>query len=157
MKSETGTKVSMALTVTVRRSDFLTAACIADSQHNPAYVRAMMGAACTQTQRHEGYAIYLQAQRSLYMGDLGYFSDEHAGVRTSDPLRAAGRPRALLTGSHDCTTPSDNTRALCCAIGADKVWFREMQGLGHFPMIEVSTAFRPHFLATLQQMEGIPP
>lgn len=142
------------MTAPVRRSDLLTDARIADSQHNPAYVRAMLGPTCPQVQRDEACAIYAQARPGVYMGDLAYYSDEYDGARIAAPLRAAGRPLALLTGSYDYSASPDNTRALCHAIGEDHVWFREMQGLGHFPMIEDPTAFRPHFLAALQQMEG---
>lgn len=141
------------MTAPGRRSDLLTDARIADSQHNPAYVRAMLGPVCPQTQRDEACAIYAQARPGVYMGDLSYYSDEYDGAGIAAPLRAADRPLALLTGSYDYSASPDNTRALCRAIGMDKVWFREMQGLGHFPMIEDPTAFRPHFLAALQQME----
>ncbi|MFH1518769.1 MAG: alpha/beta hydrolase, partial [Pseudomonadota bacterium] len=46
------------MTAPGRRSELLTDARIADSQHNPAYVRAMLGPNCPQRQRDEACAIY---------------------------------------------------------------------------------------------------
>lgn len=140
-----------------RRSDLLTDARIADSQHNPAYVRAMLGPACPQRQRDEACAIYAQARPGIYMGDLAYYSEEYDGARIAAPLRDSARPLALLTGSYDYSASPDNTRSLCRAVASETLWFAEMPGLGHFPMIEDPTGFRPHFLNALRHIERMQP
>lgn len=142
------------MTAPGRRSELLTDARIADSQHNPAYVRAMLGPGCPQKQRDEACAIYAQARPGVYMGDLAYYSEEYDGARIARPLAEAGRPVALLTGSYDYSAAPANTRRLHAAVGAPAVSFAEMPGLGHFPMIEDPTAFRPHLLAALRHVEG---
>jgi pimeloyl-ACP methyl ester carboxylesterase len=141
------------MTAPGRRSELLTDARIADSQHNPAYVRAMLGPNCFQQQRDEACAIYAQARPGVYMGDLAYYSDEYDGTRIVAPLREAGRPLVLMTGSYDYSASPANTRLLCQAIGSDNLSFTEMSGLGHFPMIEDPTAFRPHFIDALRRIE----
>ncbi|MFG6664852.1 alpha/beta fold hydrolase [Sulfitobacter sp. 916] len=138
-----------------RRSELLTDARIADSQHNPAYVRAMLGPACPQRQRDEACAIYAQARPGVYMGDLAYYSEEYDGAHIAGPLRDSARPLALLTGSYDYSASPAATRSLCRAVKSDVLWFDEMSGLGHFPMIEDPTEFRPHFLNALRHVERL--
>ncbi|MDF1749548.1 MAG: alpha/beta hydrolase [Alphaproteobacteria bacterium] len=135
-----------------RMSDLLTDARIADSQHNPAYVRAMLGPQCPQKQRDEACAIYSQARPGVYMGDLAYYSNEYDGKRIAPALRTSEIPIQLLTGSYDYSASPANTQALMSEIGSENVRFQEMEGLGHFPMIEDPDRFRPHFLAALAQL-----
>jgi pimeloyl-ACP methyl ester carboxylesterase len=58
-----------------------------------------------------------------------------------------------MTGSYDYSASPANTRLLCQAIGSDNLSFTEMSGLGHFPMIEDPTVFRPHFIDALRRIE----
>lgn len=136
-----------------RRSDLLTDARVADSQHNPAYVRAMLGPASPARRRDEACAIYAQGRPGVYMGDLAYYSEEYDGSTIVPGLRACGRPLVFLTGSYDYSASPANTRRLFRAIGAKRAMFREMPGLGHFPMIEDPERFRPHFLDALSYLE----
>lgn len=139
-----------------RRSEALTDARIADSQHNPAYVRALLGPGSPQQHRDEACGIYAQARPGVYMGDLAYYSDEYDGAALARDLRAGGRPVALLTGSYDYSASPANTRALVDELDSPTVRFAEMPGLGHFPMIEDPSAFRPYLLDALDQMEEAP-
>lgn len=136
-----------------RKSAFLADARIADSQHNPAYVRAMLGPSCPQKQRDEACAIYAQARPGVYMGDLGYYSEEYDGKRLAPALRTCGVPIELLTGSYDYSAAPANTRQLLSEIGSSAATFHEMEGLGHFPMIEDPDRFRPHFRAALARIK----
>ncbi|MBZ0216079.1 MAG: alpha/beta hydrolase [Fimbriimonadaceae bacterium] len=140
------------MTAPGRRSELLTDARIADSQHNPAYVRAMLGPKCPQRQRDEACAIYSQARPGIYMGDLAYYSNEYDGARIAAPLAKSGKSVALLTGSYDYSASPANTRRLLDAANSENVTFTEMPELGHFPMIEDPTRFRPHFLKALQYL-----
>ena len=140
------------MTAPGRRSELLTDARIADSQHNPAYVRAMLGPNCPQRQRDEACAIYAQARPGCYMGDLAYYSNEYDGARIAAPLAGSGRPVVLLTGSYDYSASPANTRQLHDAVNSDNVTFNEMPELGHFPMIEDPTRFRPHLLTALKRL-----
>lgn len=141
------------LTSPGRKSELLTDARIADSQHNPAYVRAMLGPNCPQKQRDEACAIYTQARPGVYMGDLGYYSEEYDGKRLAPALRTCGVPIELLTGSYDYSASPANTQQLLNEIGSNTATFHEMDGLGHFPMIEDPDRFRPHFCAALARIE----
>lgn len=136
-----------------RKSELLTDARIADSQHNPAYVRAMLGPNCPQKQRDEACAIYAQARPGVYMGDLAYYSEEYDGKRLAPALRTCGVPIELLTGSYDYSASPANTRQLLSEIGSSAATFHEMDGLGHFPMIEDPERFRPHFRAALARIK----
>lgn len=142
------------MTAPGRRSDLLTDARIADSQHNPAYVRAMLGPRSPARWRDEACAIYAQGRPGVYMGDLAYYSEEYDGSAIAPGLRTCGRPLALLTGSYDYSASPANTGRLWHAIGTDRAMFREMPGLGHFPMIEDPERFRPHFMEALAYLEG---
>jgi pimeloyl-ACP methyl ester carboxylesterase len=136
-----------------RKSELLTDARIADSQHNPAYVRAMLGPNCPQKQRDEACAIYAQARPGVYMGDLAYYSEEYDGKRLAPALRTCGVLIELLTGSYDYSASPANTRQLLSEIGSSAATFHEMDGLGHFPMIEDPERFRPHFRAALARIK----
>lgn len=137
-----------------RRSELLADARIANGWHNPAYVRALLSPTAPQRFRDEACAIYAQARPGVYMGDLAYYSDEYDGARLAASLRECGRPIALLTGSYDYSASPDNTRQLADAIGDDNLRFEEMPGLGHFPMIEHPSVFRPHLLAALDHVSS---
>lgn len=135
-----------------RRSDLLTDARIANGWHNPAYVRALLSPTAPQHFRDEACAIYAQAGPGIYMGDLAYYSEEYDGATITEKLRKSGRPVALLTGSYDYSASPDNTRQLAAAMGNASVRFKEMDGLGHFPMIEDPDRFRPYFLEALRYL-----
>lgn len=137
-----------------RYNDLLTDARVADSQHNPSYVRALLSPTAPQRYRDEAAAIYAQGRPGVYMGDLAYYSNEYDGSRLAEPLRQAGRPIELLTGAYDYSASPDNTRRLEASINApDLVTFTEMPALGHFPMIEDPQAFRPYLLAALDRLD----
>lgn len=143
------------LTSPGRKSDLLTDARISDSQHNPAYVRAMLGPNCPQLQRNEACAIYAQARPGVYMGDLAYYSEEYDGQRLARQLQTCGVPIELLTGSYDYSASPDSTRQLFDEIDSPNVTFHEMEGLGHFPMIEDPERFRPHFRAAIARIQEV--
>jgi len=136
-----------------RKSDLLTDARIANGLHNPAYVRAMLGPACPQRQRDEACAIYAQGRPGVYMGDLHYYSVEYDGAALAPAIRAGGVQIELLTGSYDYSASPENTRALADLLDPAQVTFHEMEGLGHFPMIEDPARFRDHFLPALARLE----
>tara|TARA_R110002020_G_scaffold170523_1_gene360236 strand:- start:388 stop:1635 length:1248 start_codon:yes stop_codon:yes gene_type:complete len=146
--------LEVPMTAPGRRSELLTDARIADSQHNPAYVRAMLGPSCPQRQRDEACAIYAQARPGVYMGDLAYYSGEYDGARIAAPLAQSGRPVVLLTGSYDYSASPASTRLFYDAVNSDNLTFTEMPQLGHFPMIEDPTRFRPYILAALKRLKG---
>lgn len=136
-----------------RKSDLLTDARVANGLHNPAYVRAMLGPACPQRQRDEACAIYAQARPGVYMGDLHYYSEEYDGAALAPAIRDGAVKIELLTGSYDYSASPENTRSLARLLDPAKVTFTEMEGLGHFPMIEDPDRFRDHFLPALTRLE----
>lgn len=137
-----------------RKSDLLTDARIANGLHNPAYVRAMLGPACPQRQRDEACAIYAQGRPGVYMGDLHYYSEEYDGAALAPAIRDGGVNIELLTGSYDYSASPDNTRGLARLLDPAQVTFHEMEGLGHFPMIEDPARFRDHFLPALARLDA---
>ncbi|WP_420393874.1 alpha/beta fold hydrolase [Acuticoccus sp.] len=135
-----------------RRSPLLSHACVAGARHNPSYVRALLSPTAPQVRRDEACAIYAQARPGIYEGDLAYYSDEYDGAAVADGVARCGRPVALLTGAYDYSASPESTRALVEAIGAERVHFRVMDNLGHFPMIEDPDRFRPHFMEALRHV-----
>lgn len=133
-----------------RRNPLLSDARVAGARHNPSYVRALLSPTAPQPRRDEACAIYAQARPGIYEGDLAYYSDEYDGAAIAPLLK--DRPIALLTGRYDYSASPQNTQALVDAIGG--AWFRVMDDLGHFPMIEDPDRFRPHFLASLEAVTG---
>lgn len=136
-----------------RRSPFMTDARVATNMHNPAYVRALLAPTSPQRFRDEAVAIYAQGRPGIYPGDLAYYSEEFDGAILAPLLARCNRPIALLTGAYDYSAPPSGTRALRDLIGADAAHFTQMDGLGHFPMIENPPAFRPYLLDALARIE----
>lgn len=137
-----------------RKSDLLTDARVSNGFHNPAYVRAMLGPSCPQRQRDEACAIYAQARPGVYKGDLHYYSEEYDGEALASAIKDNRVRIELLTGSYDYSASPDNTRAIAALLDPAQVHFTEMDGLGHFPMIEDPDRFRPHFIMALDRLEA---
>lgn len=137
-----------------RKSDLLTDARVSNGFHNPAYVRAMLGPSCPQKQRDEACAIYAQGRPGVYMGDLHYYSEEYDGEALAPAIRESGVRIELLTGRYDYSASPENTRTIAALLDPAKVRFIEMDGLGHFPMIEDPDRFRPHFITALNRLEA---
>jgi len=135
-----------------RRSPFMADARIANGFHNPAFVRSLLSPTAPQRYRDEACAIYSQGRPGTYMGDLAYYSEEYDGEEIAEQLRNSNRKIALLTGSYDFSASPANTRTLFDKIDCDLVTFKEMPGLGHFPMIEDPDEFRPYFLEALVEI-----
>lgn len=137
-----------------RRNPLLSDARVAGGRHNPAYVRALLAPVAPRVRRDEACAIYAQARPGIYEGDLAYYSDAYDGARIAPGVAASGRRVALLTGSYDYSAPPDSTAALAATIGGPNVRFRELDGFGHFPMIEDPERFRPHLMEALDWIGG---
>ena len=141
------------LTAPGRASPLLADARVANGTHNPAYVRALLSPTAPQRFRDEACAIYAQALPGIYLGDLKYYSQEYDGAELAPALRAGNLRIELLTGSYDYSASPDNTRALLAMIERPGVTFTEMEGLGHFPMIEAPDRFRPYLLEALDRID----
>jgi pimeloyl-ACP methyl ester carboxylesterase len=134
-----------------RKSPLLADARINASLHNPAYVRGLMGPNSPRQFREQACWIYSQAGFGVYAGDLGFYSEQFDGELIGTELKGTPIPIVLLTGEFDYSASPDNTRILAQLI--ETADFREMRGLGHFPMIEHPLFFRGYWVHSLDRIK----
>jgi pimeloyl-ACP methyl ester carboxylesterase len=135
-----------------RKSPLLADARINASLHNPGYVRGLMGPNSPRHFREEACWIYSQAGFGVYAGDLGFYSEQFDGEVIGTELRGTTIPIQLLTGEFDYSASPDNTRILAQLI--ETADFKEMKGLGHFPMIEDPGFFRGYWVDALDRIKA---
>jgi pimeloyl-ACP methyl ester carboxylesterase len=120
---------------------------VSGGAHAGSYVSGLMSPTSPDDARARAQWIYAQGGPGIYDGDLVFYSEEFDGEVIGRDIDAARLPVALLTGNYDYSASPADTRAVAQAIPGS--YFREMTGLGHFPMTEHYAAFKPHFAAAL--------
>lgn len=115
-----------------------------------AIMYCVMGPDSPEPCKRETAWLYAQAAPDVLLGDLYYNCVEHDLVGKAHAIDTAKAPVYLLSGEWDWGMTPDRGRALAADIqGAE---FREMTGLGHFPMSENPEEFRRHLLPILEQI-----
>lgn len=136
-----------------RRNPFLAHAAVSGGLHNSAYVRGLMSPASPEGWRRRAAWIYAQGGPGVYSGDLAFYSDAFDGAQIAPQVDAGRLPVHLLTGTYDYSATVADGAALAALMPGSV--FREMPGLGHFPMSEDPDAFRPHLVRVLETMRAI--
>ncbi len=118
-----------------------------------ALVSGAMGDAIPDVDRWETLWHYMQSGSGVFKGDLHFYrfdGDLRDDVSRIDTARC---PLYLLTGSYDYSaSPEDTLKVARVVKGAE---FREMKGLGHFPMSEDPDRFvREYLLPVLDKIES---
>jgi pimeloyl-ACP methyl ester carboxylesterase len=130
-----------------RRNPFQHHVAVHGSLHNASYVRGLMSPQSPEGDRRQAAWIYSQGAPGIYGGDLAFYSDEFDGAIVARKIDADKTPVALLSGDYDYSaTPADGRKLAALIPGA---YFKEMRGLGHFPMCENPDLFRAHLLSAL--------
>ncbi|HEX6001942.1 MAG TPA: alpha/beta hydrolase [Hyphomicrobiaceae bacterium] len=133
-----------------RRNPFQMHVAVHGGLHNASYVRSLLSPTSPLADRRRAAWIYAQCAPGIYPGDLAFYSDEFDAAVVAPRIDPSRVPLALLCGSYDYSaTPADGRRIAELVPGA---LFREMPGLGHFPMTEHPDAFRPHLVAALDHL-----
>ncbi|MGE0857808.1 MAG: alpha/beta fold hydrolase [Gammaproteobacteria bacterium] len=85
--------------------------------------------------------------------DLYLWGVDNADASRADRIDATKVPLYLYAGEYDFTCPPAHVEACARRIGAG-VHYEMLKGLGHFPMSENYTLFRPVLLRTLADIEA---
>lgn len=133
-----------------RRNPFQHHAAVHGALHNASYVRGLMSPLSPESDRRRAAWIYSQGAPGIYGGDLAFYSDEFDGAAIAGKIDAGRTPVALLSGDYDYSaTPKDGRKLSELIPGS---FFREMPGLGHFPMCENPDLFRPYLQEALDHV-----
>jgi pimeloyl-ACP methyl ester carboxylesterase len=103
-----------------------------------------------EASRRENWWYYSQSGPGIYQGDVYFYSVDWDG---RDDIKRIDTNRckvALLTGEYDYSCTPAMTEAIAAAVPGSRLTI--MKGMGHFPMIENYSEFRPHLLAALDHV-----
>ncbi|CAM5202234.1 2-succinyl-6-hydroxy-2,4-cyclohexadiene-1-carboxylate synthase [Castellaniella defragrans] len=123
-----------------RLNPYLDHAAVNQSLHSQAYVRGLMSPTSPQRSRDLACWIYSQGGPGVYAGDLYFYSEEYDGAALAKSIDTSRCPVFLLTGEYDYSAPPESTRRLAEQIPG--AYVQELEGLGHFPMIENPVKFK---------------
>ena len=96
--------------------------------------------------------MFMQSGPGVFRGDLSFYTRDDSLKGKLGGIDTAKTPVHILCGAYDLTcTPQDAKRTAEAIPGASLAVMAE---LGHFPMSEHPTAFRPHFADALARMQA---
>ena len=96
--------------------------------------------------------MFMQSGPGVFRGDLSFYTRDDSLVGRLGEIDTTKAPVHVMVGEYDLTcTPEDARRTAEAIPGAT---LRVMPGIGHFPMSEHPTAFRPHFAEALALMKA---
>jgi len=102
--------------------------------------------------RRETAWVYSQGAPGVFKGDLHYYNVDHDLTGLAANIDTTKTPLYVLTGEYDWSSTPAMGRALAAAVrGAT---FRDMPGLGHFPMCENPARFREYILPVLDEIRA---
>jgi len=133
-----------------RRNPFQHHVAVHGALHNASYVRGLMSPLSPEADRRRAAWIYSQGAPGIYGGDLAFYSDEFDGAFIAGRIDASRTPVALLSGGYDYSATPNDGRKLASLIPGS--FFKEMPGLGHFPMCENPDLFRPYLQEALDHV-----
>jgi pimeloyl-ACP methyl ester carboxylesterase len=133
-----------------RRSPYLNSPEVHGGRLAAAWVGSLLSPTTPRAGHDDATWIYSQGAPGVYDGDLAFYSDVFDAHTHTAAIDSARTPLWLLTGDYDYSaTPADSSRVAREIPGAQ---FIEMQGMGHFPMVEDPTALARWLEKPLQQL-----
>ncbi len=94
--------------------------------------------------------MFMQSGPGVFRGDLSFYTRDDSLIARLNQIDTAQSPVHFLVGAYDLTcTPEDAKRTAAAIPGAS---LAVMDTLGHFPMSEHPTGFRPFFVDALARM-----
>ncbi len=133
-----------------RYNDFLHHPAIHGSELCASYTYGLNAPSSPEASRRENWWYYSQSGPGVYQGDVYFYSldwDAREDVKRIDTNRCKV---ALLTGEYDYSCTPAMSEAVAAAIPGSRLTI--MEGMGHFPMIENYSDFRPHLLKALDHV-----
>jgi pimeloyl-ACP methyl ester carboxylesterase len=94
--------------------------------------------------------MFMQSGPGVFRGDLSFYTRDDSLIARLAMIDTKKTPVHLMCGEYDLTcTPADAMRTAAAIKGAT---IAVMEDLGHFPMSENPSAFRPYFADALARM-----
>jgi pimeloyl-ACP methyl ester carboxylesterase len=118
----------------------------------PALMYTMMGPASPERYRRETTFVYSQGAPAVFKGDLYYYGIEHDVTETARSIDTSRTAVYVLGGEYDWSGRPEVCRALAGEIAGS--YYRELEGLGHFPMCEHPERFKEYLLPVLDQIRA---
>jgi pimeloyl-ACP methyl ester carboxylesterase len=103
-----------------------------------------------ETNRRENWWYYSQSGPGVYQGDVFFYSNDWDGRPDLKRIDTKRCKVALLTGEYDYSCTPQMSEAVAAAIPGSRL--KIMKGMGHFPMIENYSGFRPYLLEALDHV-----
>ncbi|MEM1363531.1 MAG: alpha/beta hydrolase [Pseudomonadota bacterium] len=145
--------------IAIEASDFQQAWYDIDWFHRPDAHGGEMGAALVSAniapqapdaERWNTQWMFMQSGPGVFRGDLSFYTRDDSLVGQLHQIDTSVAPVHIMVGEYDLTcTPEDARRTAEAIPGATLDVMRE---IGHFPMSEHPTQFRPHFVEALAKM-----
>lgn len=145
--------------IAIEASDFQPAWYDIDWFHRPDAHGGEMGAALVSAniaphapsrERWNTLWMFMQSGPGVFRGDLSFYTRDESLIGRLKDIDTKATPVHILCGVYDLTcTPEDATRTANAIPGAT---LEVMDELGHFPMSENPTAFKPYFASALARM-----
>ncbi len=145
--------------VAIEASDFQPAWYDIDWFHRPDAHGGEMGAALVsaniapqapEAERWNTQWMFMQSGPGVFRGDLSFYTRDDSLIGKLDKIDTSVAPVHIMVGEYDLTcTPADARRT---AEGIPGATLAVMPEIGHFPMSEHPTGFRPHFVEALARM-----
>lgn len=145
--------------IAIKASDFQPAWYDIDWFHRPDAPGGEMGAALVSAniapqapsaERWNTQWMFMQSGPGVFRGDLSFYTRDDSLVGQLDKIDTRTAPVHIMVGEYDLTcTPEDARRTAAAILGAT---LDVMPEIGHFPMSEHPTRFRPHFVEALSRM-----
>jgi pimeloyl-ACP methyl ester carboxylesterase len=133
-----------------RRSPYLNSPDVHGGRLAAAWVGSLLSPTTPREGHNDATWVYSQSAPGVYDGDLAFYSDDFDAHAHTAGIDAGRTPLWLLTGDYDYSaTPADSRSVAREIPGAQ---FVEMQGMGHFPMVEDPKALSRYLAQPLQQL-----
>jgi pimeloyl-ACP methyl ester carboxylesterase len=125
-----------------RRSKYLNHPEVHGGRLGAAWVGSLLSPTSPRAGRDEATWIYSQAAPGIYDGDLAYYSDDFNAHAHTARIDTARTPLWLMTGNYDYSATPDDSRRVAAEVPGAR--FVELQGFGHFPMVENAGGLMPY-------------
>lgn len=133
-----------------RDNDFLHHPAIHGGELVASYTYGLNAPNSPEESARENWWYYSQSGPGVYKGDVHYYCfdmDTREDIKGIDTNRCKV---SLLSGEFDYSATPAETKKVADAIPGSR--FVLMKGMGHFPMIENYTGFRPYLMDELERM-----
>jgi pimeloyl-ACP methyl ester carboxylesterase len=130
-----------------RHNDFLHHPAIHGGELVATYTYGLNAPMSPETGKRENWWYYAQGGPGVYAGDVHFYAfdwDAREDIKRIDTTRCSIE---LLSGEYDYSATPAMTEAVAAAIPGSRYTF--MKGMGHFPMVENYSGFRPYLLESL--------